>query len=104
LGEIDYYYKQSLGLLGFAAITGQFPNVLEDMKGNVIPAGIAHPKARNGAAGPAAYVAPLAGQEGVAKGRLWFAWPTSADGLSKVPSDLRSALFSADGRGAPAPR
>jgi hypothetical protein len=37
LGEIDYYYKQSLGLLGFAAITGQFPNVLEDMKGDVKP-------------------------------------------------------------------
>lgn len=37
LGEIDYYYKQSLGLLGFAVITGQFANVLEDMKGDVKP-------------------------------------------------------------------
>jgi endo-1,4-beta-D-glucanase Y len=35
LGEPDYYYKQSLGLLGFAAFTGQFPNILEDMKGNI---------------------------------------------------------------------
>ncbi|MDB5106195.1 MAG: glycoside hydrolase family 8 [Fibrobacteres bacterium] len=51
LGEIDYYYKQSLGLLGFAAITGQFPNVLEDMKGDVVPVGLERPtRAANGAA------------------------------------------------------
>lgn len=41
LGEIDYYYKQSLGLLGFAAITGQFANVLEDMKGDPKPVALA---------------------------------------------------------------
>ena len=41
LGETDYYYKQSLGMLGFAAFTGQFPNILEDMKGNVTPVSLA---------------------------------------------------------------
>ncbi|MDQ3001855.1 MAG: glycosyl hydrolase family 8 [Fibrobacterota bacterium] len=41
LGEIEYYYKQSLGLLGFAVITGQFPNVLEDMKNNPVPVSLA---------------------------------------------------------------
>jgi endo-1,4-beta-D-glucanase Y len=30
----DYYYKQSLALLGFATLTGQFPNIFED---EVIP-------------------------------------------------------------------
>jgi endo-1,4-beta-D-glucanase Y len=50
LGEIDFYYKQSLGLLGFAAITGQFPNVLEDMKGDVKPVSLARPERLDAAA------------------------------------------------------
>ncbi len=35
LQDHKYYYKQSLGLLGFALMTGQFPNVLDDMRNPV---------------------------------------------------------------------
>lgn len=37
LGENEFYYKQSLAMLGLATFTGQFPNILEDMKGTVTP-------------------------------------------------------------------
>lgn len=33
----DFYFNQSLGLLGFALISGQFPNIYEDLK-NGVPA------------------------------------------------------------------
>ena len=32
LGDDIFYYKQSLGLLGFATISGQFPNIYADMR------------------------------------------------------------------------
>ncbi len=32
-----YYYWQSLGMLGFATITGLFPNILEDLEEDVVP-------------------------------------------------------------------
>jgi endo-1,4-beta-D-glucanase Y len=106
LGEIDYYYKQSLALMGFAAITGQFPNVLEDMKGNVIPVTLARP-----GRGPGAAKALTPGAQGgnailpfSGSGKLWFAWPGPASDPEMVPAGLRSPLFSADGRGAPLPR
>jgi endo-1,4-beta-D-glucanase Y len=97
LGEIDYYYKQSLGMLGFAAISGQFPNVLEDMKGNVIPVALARPvretaaaKVFNGiASGPGLL---LFGRTQASAGEVSTGWPApgvdffSADGRRAAPS------------------
>lgn len=36
-GDQYWYYKQSLSMLGFALITGLFPNVLDDLKGGALP-------------------------------------------------------------------
>ncbi len=80
LGEIDYYYKQSLGLLGFAAITGQFANVLEDMKGNVVPVGLAPMRA------------PARSPRMISPGRMLFSWLPNGAGDH----------FAADGRAWPA--
>lgn len=38
-----YYYKQSLAMLGFAAITGQFPNILADMDRPAEPVSLVTP-------------------------------------------------------------
>ena len=35
LHDHQYYYNQSLAMFGFAFITGQFPNIYEDMQGDV---------------------------------------------------------------------
>jgi hypothetical protein len=35
LKDDKFYYIQSLSMLGFAALTGQFPNVYADMQGNI---------------------------------------------------------------------
>ncbi|MBD3345720.1 MAG: hypothetical protein GF401_11725 [Chitinivibrionales bacterium] len=37
LQDEKYYYKQSLALLGFAAVGGQFPNIYADMQGSIEP-------------------------------------------------------------------
>lgn len=48
LGDDKFYYKQSIGMLGLAAIGGQFPNLFADTK---VPVGILVPleKSRSGA-------------------------------------------------------
>jgi len=101
LGEIDYYYKQSLGLMGFAAITGQFPNVLEDMKGNVIPVALVRPEPRGArvlAGDAGSQGAGILNLEGPGASSIWFAWPGSTSALSRASASLRSAIFSADGK------
>jgi endo-1,4-beta-D-glucanase Y len=83
LGEIDFYYKQSLGMLGFAVITGQFPNVLDDMKNNPIPTSLARPR------GQAAAYDRNAGS-GPGTGSMIFGW---------VPDQYgHSGFFTIDGR------
>ena len=44
MSDQDFYFNQSLGLLGFALITGQFPNIYDDLKDGV-PAAVAPPDA-----------------------------------------------------------
>jgi endo-1,4-beta-D-glucanase Y len=39
----EFYFNQSLGILGFAVITGQFPNIYEDLK-NGVPAAVRSPE------------------------------------------------------------
>ena len=39
LSDQDFYFNQSLGLLGFALISGQFPNIYDDLK-NGVPAAV----------------------------------------------------------------
>ena len=93
LGEIDYYYKQSLGLLGFAAFTGQFPNILADMQGNVVPTAItfsaSHSK-RTSAEGLTGYTR---------YGSLLFGiLPNSSHTQIQVGASSATLFFSADGR------
>jgi hypothetical protein len=47
MSDQDFYFNQSLGMLGFALISGQFPNIYEDLK-NGIPAGVRPSKSSAG--------------------------------------------------------